>query len=352
MVDAATASIGLDAQHTVEIGRIHHTVFSKDVVATARNLTAYHHAAMTIGHGTFAYNDILARYVGPQAISVSSTLQGDTVVTRMECTALDKHIFARLWVAAITVRSFIEHLHIAHDDIPAQQGMHHPEGRIEQFHTLDEHILAANKVHQLRTQALALAKHALFYRHILVTHLEEFGTGSHLGCTLPLVHTFMIAMHLMALHIPPAFIAAIAIDNTLARQSDIHAINSIDTGLIIHEVKTLPTGINQRIKVSVEGKYQFGSLFHYKIDIALEGNGTGVPLSGRHHHSTASGFRTFGNGLVNGLLVLGGRGFGRGTILGNQVGAVSKSWCLDVFFDLFVLGVPCRGHHGHRIHHQ
>ena len=57
--DASSARIGLDAQHAVQIGRVHHTVVGKHVLAAARDLAADDHAAMTVLHLAVTDDDVL-----------------------------------------------------------------------------------------------------------------------------------------------------------------------------------------------------------------------------------------------------------------------------------------------------
>ena len=57
--DAASARVGLDAQHTVQIGRVHHAVVGKDILRAAADLRTDNHAAVSVLHLTVADDDIL-----------------------------------------------------------------------------------------------------------------------------------------------------------------------------------------------------------------------------------------------------------------------------------------------------
>ena len=57
--DTASARVGLDAQHTVQIGRVHHTVVGKDILRAAADLRTDNHAAVSVLHLTVADDDIL-----------------------------------------------------------------------------------------------------------------------------------------------------------------------------------------------------------------------------------------------------------------------------------------------------
>ena len=57
--DTATAAVGLDAQHTLQFRRIHHTVVGIDILATARDFGTYHHTTVAVLHLTVADDDVL-----------------------------------------------------------------------------------------------------------------------------------------------------------------------------------------------------------------------------------------------------------------------------------------------------
>ncbi len=60
ILDHATPTVvGLDAEHAVQVGRIHVTVLREHVAAAARDLRPDHHAAVTVEHLAVANDDIL-----------------------------------------------------------------------------------------------------------------------------------------------------------------------------------------------------------------------------------------------------------------------------------------------------
>ena len=89
---SATAGVGLQTQHTVEVGGVHLAVLDEHVAAATRNLRANHHTAMTIGHGAVAHDDVLRRNVPETSVLVASTLDGDAVVACLEAAVLDEHV--------------------------------------------------------------------------------------------------------------------------------------------------------------------------------------------------------------------------------------------------------------------
>ena len=57
--DATTCRRGLDANHAIEVGRIHFAVLHPKVLVAAGNLRTDNHAAMTVGHSAASNNHIL-----------------------------------------------------------------------------------------------------------------------------------------------------------------------------------------------------------------------------------------------------------------------------------------------------
>lgn len=62
---------------------------------------------MSIFHLAVADDDVSGWLVPKSAIVVAATLDGDTVVTGMEEAVLYEYILASLWVAAVSVWTFI-----------------------------------------------------------------------------------------------------------------------------------------------------------------------------------------------------------------------------------------------------
>ena len=58
----ATAGVGLDAHHTVEIGAVHLVVLGKHVAATATDFATDYHATVSVFHFTVTDDDVLAGF--------------------------------------------------------------------------------------------------------------------------------------------------------------------------------------------------------------------------------------------------------------------------------------------------
>ena len=57
--DTASTGIRLDAQHTLQLRRVHHTVVGKDILATSGYLRSDNHTAVTVLHLAVADDDVL-----------------------------------------------------------------------------------------------------------------------------------------------------------------------------------------------------------------------------------------------------------------------------------------------------
>ncbi len=318
LVDTATASVCLDAQHAVEVWRVHLAVLCKDVLHAAADLRTYYHAAVAVLHGAVAHDDVLTWNVGTQTVAVASALQCDAVVASSEGATLDEHVLARLWVAAVAVRTVVDNGHVAYGKVLAEQWVHHPERRVEQLHAFDEHVLALHEVHQLWTQALALAEDAVLYRHVVVRHIYKVRACTFFSCTLPLGLS-VVAVVLVALHVPPTLVAAVAVNGAFAGEGDILAVVGVDAWLVVHQVETLPTGVNEWVERRVEGEAQCGILGDDKVDVALQRYGTSHKRAGRNDNLTAASLGAGCNCLVDGLLVLGGSSGGACAVLRDVV---------------------------------
>ena len=84
---------------------------------------------MAVLHLTVTDDDVLRRHVTLTTIAVTSALDGDTVVAGIEETILNEYAVAALRVAAVAVRTVVDHLHTTYGDIGRVEGMDHPEGR-------------------------------------------------------------------------------------------------------------------------------------------------------------------------------------------------------------------------------
>ena len=125
--DTATAVVGLDAEDAFEVRRVHHAVFSKDILATTGDFTSDDHAAMTVLHLAMADDDVAGRLVPEATIIVATALDGDAVVTGMEHTVLDEYVLTSLRVATIAVRTFVPDGNAIHGDVLGEERVDDPE---------------------------------------------------------------------------------------------------------------------------------------------------------------------------------------------------------------------------------
>ena len=152
--DATTARVGLDAEYALQFRRVHHAVVSIDILTTTGDLGTNHHTAMTILHLAVADDDVLRWHVALTAVTVTSALDGDTIVAGVEEAIFDKDAIATLWVAPVTIRTIVDHLHSSHGDIGRVEGMDYPERRAQEGDVLQQDALTFVKADQLGTKAV------------------------------------------------------------------------------------------------------------------------------------------------------------------------------------------------------
>ena len=121
--DTAAARICLDAQYAVEVGRVHAAVLRIHILATATDFASDDHTTVSVLHLAVADDDVLRRCAGKLALTtlatvvVATALDGDAVVTGVEETVFDEHAVARLWVAAVAVRTVIVDMYATHGNV-------------------------------------------------------------------------------------------------------------------------------------------------------------------------------------------------------------------------------------------
>ena len=92
--DATSTTICLDAKYALQIRTVHRTVLHKHLLTTARDLRTNHYTAMSIFHDAVADDKILRRQIPLASVRITSTLDGDAVVARVEGAAFNQHILA------------------------------------------------------------------------------------------------------------------------------------------------------------------------------------------------------------------------------------------------------------------
>ena len=322
-------------------------VLGVDVLASARNLAAYHHASMAILHLAVADDDVAAGLVPKAAVVVASALDGDAVVTRVEHAVLYQHVLASLGVASVAVGSLVPDVHAVHGDVFREQGMDDPEGGVVEFHVLDEYAVAIEKVDELGAQALSLAKLALVPFHAVLGVAQEACPAAQVLGFLGLA--FHVAEAILAAHLPPGVVAAAAIDGSLARDGDVGGSIGVDAGLVVPAADALPGGLHQRIEVSVEHELQRGPFLHHQVYLASQRDGSRFPCARGNDHLSPALAGGGADGLVDGFLVLRGGGRGLGAIVRDGIPLGADLWLLYAGLDSLVLVVVpsrCQGAYG------
>ena len=136
--DAATTRVCLDAEHALKVGRVHLAVLYEHILASARNLAAYYHAAVTVLHCAVPDDDVAAGNACKftcrtgTSVGIATALYGYAVVTGVEYAVFDEDILATLWVTAVSVGTFVPYFNSLHRDVLGEQRVDNPERGAQQ----------------------------------------------------------------------------------------------------------------------------------------------------------------------------------------------------------------------------
>ena len=224
--------------------------------------------------------------------------------------------------------------------------MNHPEGRAQQRDVLEQDALALVERDELRPQSILRAEDALrrapslFVVHgdAVLAVAEQSGAGLQLLAD----HALLPSVACGAAPWPPRVVAATAVDGAEASDGDVVSPEGIDAWRQVEALQSLPRRFDDGVELGLEGELEHGSLLDDEVDAALELDSAREELlSGRHDDASAALLRAAVDGLLDGLLVLGGRGRRLGAHLGDDVLGVLELRSLDALFNLLVeLVVP------------
>ena len=140
-----------------------------------------------------------------------------------------------------------------------------PHRRISQRHTLDQNVLAAMRLNEVRPQVSTVAKYSLIHRRTVRDHFHQLrarGAGA-AGALLP-------TTRLPPRPRPPVFATGLPIKHALAGNRDILLLKGIDERRIIHQLHAFPTSkdhrqILLRIRIEFDGRV----FCDVQVDVAL-----------------------------------------------------------------------------------
>ena len=350
--DATATGVGLDAQHTVQRGRVHLAVLDIHILTATADFRSDDHATVSVLHLTATDDNILRGGASELALATLATVvvtarfDGDAVVARVEETVLNQHSVARLWVAAVAVGTVVDDVHASHGDVFRQQGMDDPEGRAQQGDIFDEDTLALVQVDHLGAQAVARTVASLVHGHPVFSLFQQlWATGF-----LPLVYGHaLLESEFGGTHPgPPCLTAATTIDGAFTGNGDVLLLIGIDQRAEVPAVQSLPAGRHDGVELWQEGKLQHSTLFHHQVHAVLQLDGSRQELlSGRDDHASTALLRALVDGLLDSLLVLGCRSIGLGSEFGDDIVFRCKLRHADALLYLAILLlVPAIGIYG------
>src|SRR5574344_11444 len=296
---------------------------------------------MSVFHLTASDYHVFAWNVPYPSVGISTALDGDTVIARMESAVFYQYVLARLRVAAVTVRTFVPYMHTSYRDVLAEKRMNHPERRAQQCDILYQNVFAHVQINQLRSQTVLHTKLTTIHIHTVFRHFLKTCSTS-----VPLTYglCFRPSEPGGTAPFPPCLVASVTVYRTFTGDTDILRFVRIDKRLQIPAVETFPSRRNNWIQTRVESEQQGSTLFHDQVYIAFQRQSSRVPYSGRYHDTSAARFVAGSNGSVDSPLVDCSFILRVSAEFGNNECFVVERRLLDSLFDFFVLGIPCRRH--------
>src|SRR5450759_3780012 len=79
--ETAAKRVRLEPQRDIQVGAAHLQVLGEDVAHSPSHLAADGDAAVAVGEGALADENILRRHVDPSAVGILAGLDGDAVIT-------------------------------------------------------------------------------------------------------------------------------------------------------------------------------------------------------------------------------------------------------------------------------
>ena len=346
----SSARVRLDAQHTVQVGRVHRAVVGKHVAASSADFRADDHTAMPILHLAVSHDDVLTGHGASASVAVASAFDGNAVIARVEKAVFDEHTVARFGVAPVAVGAIVVDVHTPHRHIGALQWMDDPERRAEQGHILYQHTLTLVEADELRTHPVGGPKSAqhrpmsfpVYHRLAVFTILQQARTPAEF-----LAHrAFLPAILCGSAPRPPGLAVPASVDGTPPRDGNVVGTKGIDARRQIVAVQALPRSFHDRVERRLKRKLQPCLIFHHKIHPTLQFDGPREEsLSGRHSHPSATPFGTLVDGPLNGLLILCSRCRWLSPKLGDGIVLLQQFRPLDASFNLLIQSrIPCLCH--------
>src|SRR6185437_5180958 len=235
---ATTPGVRLETQCPIEIGAIHAAIFDEDITTVSRDFTSYNHSAMSIFHGAAAHDYIFGRNMYASTVRVPPALNGDAVVARVEDAILNQHIAARLRIATIVVGAVTDYRDAAHSNVAGKHRMDFPHRRVNNPYPLDKDVLTTVGLYETISQVMAVAKHALLYRHTAIAQLAQSGYVS--------PGRWVAAGRCSARPLPPVIVGRRAIEHATASDRDVLLLKGVNERRVVHTFGSLEAGVNNR----------------------------------------------------------------------------------------------------------
>lgn len=155
--ESASHGVAFDSQGAIQVGAVHNAVFDKDISHTAGHFAAHNDASVAVLHLAVAHHDILGGDIDPPAVVVFAGFDRDTIVSRIEITALDQNIAAGIGITSVAVWPVIFDSEISDRDVLAVDGVYIPERAVDEGESLDQDVLTIDRAYKCRAPVGILA---------------------------------------------------------------------------------------------------------------------------------------------------------------------------------------------------
>ena len=294
---AAPAGVGLEPQGVGQVRAGKMVLAGKDAADAAAHLAAQRNAAVAVRKLVVLNEHILAGDIGQPAVPVPTGFQADAVVPGIKAAVFDPDTRTAFGVAAVIVGTVAGKGQPIHDDAAALHRVQLPHGAVVQRHPLQQHPLAAQKLHKIRAEEMPPAKDALCHRNPLLVHPAQGFAGGKLQVRLICRPRILYLM----MPVPPVIFVCSAVQRTAAGHGNVMGIPGIEQGTVIVAGAGLPVGEHQRIVPFrlLRGKGQQGlgrsqMQLHTAFQVQCPG---AVDARREHQHPAACGAQCVNGGL-------------------------------------------------------
>src|SRR5690349_2265886 len=157
-------------------------------------------------------------------------------------------------------------VHVLNSDIAAKHRMNLPHRRVADRDAVDQHVLTAIRLDELRPQIVSIAKDTLANRHAFLRHREQ-----RVAVGTLLRHSFFPTVLRTAVPGPPVFGVALSVEYAFARDRDVALLERIDEWRVVENLDAFPAREDDGQKVfRVRAELDRRAIGDFEVDVALQ----------------------------------------------------------------------------------